>query len=301
MGQPPATTDKRPVDRNRLLILIGGTVIVGIVLLLLAYFLLVRQSGSAPAPPPAATPSLADVENTGEAIQGGACEQLITAMAVNDLPIEVSVRLQELAKNENAAGNSTYFANIGTQLTPTRDSYQDACLADIASGKEPATVRSFVTAFDTAVEQGASIGAQVAATNRVDPAQAQALTEAATQLEQANAALPEAPSSDVSTNGAAALVPIPDEPPAQGDAAALAALSLPANPVDPFAPGTPTPVGPATGTPTPDDPYGLSLNPTAPAVIPMTPTPAPSADAALAASDNAIDQSRAGSVPNANK
>ncbi len=233
-------------------------------------------------------------------------------MAVNDLPIEISVRLQELAKNENAAGNSTYFANIGTQLTPTRDSFQETCLADIASGQEPATVRSFVNAFDAAVEQGASIGAQIAATNTVDPAQSQALTEAATQLEQANAALPNTPQSDMSTNGSAALVPIPEEPPAQGASAALAALALPANPIDPFAPAVPIPTttespglvdGAAVPT-APYDPYGTDPYGTDPYGSSVSPTPAPTtpgSDAALAASDNAIDQSRTGSVPSANK
>ncbi|MCB0915955.1 MAG: DUF2510 domain-containing protein [Actinobacteria bacterium] len=296
--------EKSSTDRNRLLIIIAATFVIGLVLLGLLYFFLVRPSGAAqPTSAPAASPSLASDEHTGEAIQGGACERLVAAMALNDLPIEISVRLQELAKNENAAGNATYFASIGTQLTPTRDQYQDACLADIAADKEPATVRSFVTAFDTAVKQGTEIGSAVAAANAVDPAQAQALTDAATQLEQANAALPESARSDVSTAGSAALLPFTDTVPAQSDVSDLPAVALPAATIDPFAPAA-APQVPTATTPAPIDPYAADPYGSTPSPYSTptpTPTPTPVSDSALAANDNALDESRVGTVPSAGK
>ncbi len=308
-GAAPAA-EKSPSDRNRLLIIIGATLVIGLVLLGLLYFFLVRQSGSAPTPPtpatPAATPSLSDVGSSDQAVPGGACSQLVAAMALNDLPIEISVRLQELAKNENAADHATYFASIDAQLTPTRDQYQEACLADVAAGKESATVRTFVTAFDSAVAQGSTVGSQVAASNSVDPAQAQALTDAANQLLQANAALPEAAQSDVTTSGSAALLPFEAQPPTQSDTAALAAVAVPAETVDPFAPTTPgqSPATTSLTTPssptTTSDPYATANPYGAPTTTDPYASSAPQ-DAALAASDNAIDQSMPGTVPNANK
>ena len=215
---------------------------------------------------------------------------------------DVAVRLQELATNTNAAANAEFFSTLEVDLAPTRDQYQQECLADVASGNEPSTYRSFVTSFDRAVSDGATLGSQIAATNTVDPAQARTLTDDATALQQAAAALP-ASSSSGSTQSGDGNVSAQNDPFATNTADPFATPDpFASSSVDPFAttpvdPFASTPVDPfATTTP---DPYASALNTVDPfAAGNVTPTPlaTPSAtpttpsDGALAAADNAADQ-----------
>ena len=325
-GQPgfpagPMAPDKPATDRNRLLIIVGVAVGAGLILLALLFVLLNRTSSTAPATsvPPADTSSEANPAGASNS-QSEACSELVGAMTQDDLPIEVAVRLQELAKNQNAAGNSTYFANISTQLTPARESYEQACLADVAAGKEPATVRTFITTFNSAVDAGVQLGSAIAAANNVTPEQQQALTEAAIQLEQATAALPaemvsvasimssgdvavadpslQAVSNGLTGEGAAALadptasatpMPASDNP-----VDVMAQAPVVAATVDPFA--TAPAATPTSAPATPYDPYGTATDPYA-----VAPTPTATADAALAAQDNAVDQSVTSTLPGAGK
>lgn len=319
--------DSSSRDRNRLIIVVVVAVAAALALLGLLWLLLSRGSGAEPsatAPTAATAPggeTAATTDNGAgsEAAAGGACAALLGVMTANDMPIEISVRLQELSNNQNAAANSAYFANINTQLQPSRDSYQQACLADISAGKEPATVRSFVTSFDNAVQTGLNVGAAVAAAGNVDPAQQQALTQAATQLEQANAALPAGSVSQSSLVGQATApqpaAPAPDpasatpSPPSVApEAATTEALSsgalvapLPAATIDPFA--TATDPSAATTDPYATDPYATTPGTTSTTGVydpysyadPYATTPAataPPADAALAAADNAADATK---------
>lgn len=325
--------DDESRHRRRLIIVVVVALLAALALMGLLFLLLNRNSGAQPAPPPptaagAETNAEADGAADAAAAAGGACASLLQVMTANDMPIEISVRLQELSNNQNAAANSAYFANINTQLQPSRDSYQQACLDDINAGSEPATVRSFVTAFDSAVQTGLNVGAAIAAAGSVDPAQQQALTQAATQLEQANAALPAGSVSQSSLvgeavspqQGAGTTTPAPaptTSVPAGTSAAGASAVDtlssgalvapLPAATVDPFAAGSPAattdpyavdpysttdPLGTA-GTTSPEgvyDPYVYSV-PTTPAATP------PPADSALAAADNAADATKQSVTP----
>jgi hypothetical protein len=313
--------EKPATDRNRLLVIIGAAVVAGLLLLALLYLLLNRGSGSEPTAgvviPPADGSSQTTEASTS---QSAACTELVGAYTKDDLPIEVAVRLQELAKNQNAAGNATYFANISTQLDASAQSYEQACLADVAAGKEPATVRTFITTFDSSVDAGVQLGSAIAAANTVAPEQQQALTELATQLEQATAALPasmvstasimttgdglvadptlQAVANGLSAEGAKPLVDATATAPPAGEVAPLAQLPAVGATADPFASTAPV------ATPTSDpyvpstiDPYSTTTtNPYA-----VTPTPTPTPDAALAARDNAADLSTGVTLPGASK
>ena len=238
---------------------------------------------SSPSSQPAdssATGAPTDDSQTGGSTSGdpvsasGACQSLVQELTAGDQPTDVAVRLQELATNTNAATNAEFFSALEVDLAPARDSYQQECLADVASGREPSTYRSFVTSFDRAVSDGATLGTQIAATNTVDPAQARTLTDDAAQLQQAAAALPTSSSSSSSQAGDGNVT-------AQNDPFAT---SSPTTPVDPFAsPGST--VDPfASPTPTPTPPVDALAGVPSP-----TPTSQPD-DAALAAADNAADQ-----------
>jgi hypothetical protein len=219
------------------------------------------------------------------------CASLVDAMTANNQPTEVSVRLQELASNVNASDNAQYFTTLESDLAPARDSYQQECLADIASGRESSTYRSFVTSFDRAVSDGATLGQQIAITNTVDPAQARTLTDNATQLEQAAASLP---STSSSSTGAPSIPGLTD----QG-----------LNAASPFA--TPTSPGSTGTTPDPSvtdpfvDPFATTVTPqaiTPTPVVPVVPsTPTPTPDSSLAQQDNAADEAARRNQAAANK
>jgi hypothetical protein len=188
-GVQQFSNETSSTQRNWPFIILGTAGVAGMLLLGLLYVWAAGtpavSGGSAQE---SGTPTLGSTAS--QSSSDGACSALLSALSKNDLPIEMWVRLDELAKNQSADGNARFFAALNTQLKPTRGLYQQACLSEVEAGRAPTTVRTFLTAFDNAATDGAAIGGQIVAAGVVDPAQAQALGDAARELEQATSALP---------------------------------------------------------------------------------------------------------------
>jgi len=120
-----------------------------------------------------------------------ACPALIAAMTSNNLPAEVATRLELISKFVPETNLHVDALRLHEQeLAPVRDQYLTTCLADVASGSQPAQYRTFIDAYTRASADGISIGQQILTANAVDPLQAQTLVDDANKLRESAAALP---------------------------------------------------------------------------------------------------------------
>lgn len=146
---------EEPTDMKRLAAIVIGVFLVGLLVMGLLYMFLLRPSGGEASG--GGTTGELEVTATYTGPVDPACQDLGDALTAEGLSTSVSQRLNDVAAAKNLEENEAYFEQLAKDIKPIMQQYQSACVNAVSAGDAPEFYRTFVTTFQEAVTDAATV------------------------------------------------------------------------------------------------------------------------------------------------